>query len=740
MGASDLEFVLANAQGWMLYLYILGAAALCWWAWRRYGPRPPGLAGWLSRICRVLAILLLVACITDPSWRETITTTKPGRIAVLVDTSASMARDDAPDLSSRLAVLGPLRAALATVTDAHTVSWYRLGGALGRVENDELDTLAADAPVSPLGSQVGEVARDPQYELVLLVSDGRVNDGPALDAVGRSLGRGRGPERGVWTLSVGGTAVTPELHIDEIEGNRDLALGEANPFEVRFSGRSLGDAPVTVRIRRGDEVLAETTLTPESVADPVTVQSFSPELDVTLHDEGRAGLTAEVTAGDLSHRMSIPVEVKPRNLQVVMLAHHPRYEMRYLRNALDRDQTVTVHSYLADGGWRRWGDERYGGTVLPLGTVQLEDYHAVIVGDIDAHTLDETQMNNLATAVRQQGLGLVWLPGERGAIAGFRDSPLSKLIPAELPSTAEIQRGYLANEARTIQRSPAARGLKLFDPGRGTWEELPRLRGLLPVGSLRQPAQVLMETRSGEPVVVARRIGAGRSVLVAVDDTWRWRRNVGDYYLNRFHSPLLRYASAGKGLDTHPWRAAATPYRAQTSQRVQLAVAPQTPGEQRADLPDAVTVQLRGPGETRLKYRLLRVPGEPAFAAEVPAPGQPGSWHLELIDGLPATDVRAGELVVLPSQRERRDPRADHEAMARLSAASGGRAAVWESPEPGTGAEANAAARLIAALPDLSHHEQSRHFIRLWDRFWVFMLVIGLLCVDWALRRANRLP
>jgi hypothetical protein len=41
----------------------------------------------------------------------------------------------------------------------------------------------------------------------------------------------------------------------------------------------------------------------------------------------------------------------------------------------------------------------------------------------------------------------------------------------------------------------------------------------------------------------------------------RWRRGVGDRFLHRFHSQLLRFAAANHRGDRRSWRLAATKFR-----------------------------------------------------------------------------------------------------------------------------------------------------------------------------------
>ena len=43
------------------------------------------------------------------------------------------------------------------------------------------------------------------------------------------------------------------------------------------------------------------------------------------------------------------------------------------------------------------------------------------------------------------------------------------------------------------------------------------------------------------PIFVYQFVGAGKSMLNAVDDTWRWRFRVGDRYFGRYWVQTIRF-------------------------------------------------------------------------------------------------------------------------------------------------------------------------------------------------------
>jgi len=723
---TSVDFALQHADGWQVWIYILVAIFTCYWAWRRYGPTPPGFGGHLARVCRIGALVAIVALLTGPMWRITTTTTIPGRLIVAVDASSSMGREDwreGPRIDAAAELRRALEAKLEERDDLR-VGYHRIGGRSGEIPAAEVDDLEADGTASPLGRELEELVFATGPELLVVVSDFRVTEGSDLAALGERL---RGRRLKTALLGVGGEAVSPELALEEVVGPSEVALGERQPYDLRLVGRNLGDGELVLRVMEGDELLDRRTIQPEELADPVTLQQLTGQVEVTLHEEGEHKLRYVVEQGDLRAAVERTVMVSQRKLQVLMLAHRPRYEFRYLRAALLRDRTIDLHAYLFDGKLRRWGHD--GPSALPLDKVAIADYDAIIVGDLGRDALRVGDLIAIEYAVRDKGSGLIWLPGERGVTASFAPARLGKMIPAELPDAARIAEGYLDNHTVEPRRTELAERLGLLESGGTAWEELPSLRGACPIDpddGVRKNAEVLMEDQDGDPIVVSARYGSGMGLLIAVDDTWRWRRNVGDEYLNRFWSQLLRYVSSGRGFDDHRWRTQATPYRSVPGEEVTLAVVPSGVPPEAASLPDKVTVRLSGADGRNFLVPLERAAGEASFRSQVPAPGV-GSWTIELAEGLGLDRTTPGELVVLPPRDELRDPRIDRAAMKDLARATGG--AIYADPE-----------RLVRELPALSRDQTATSTEPLWTNWWPFLICLALLAVEWSLRRANRLP
>lgn len=717
------ELVFANLpEPWMVPVVVALAVAAGWWSWRRYGPLPGEsrrLVAHAARLGRVAALALIILAAAGPAWRTTTSTVLPGRVVVAIDGSASMAASDGPGGAARIASAVALANALAAPgrnldVDYRVLCTANTGGT--RVSPADLPALVASGPTTPLGDELDRLVAAQRPDLLILVSDGRVTSGSQLSAVAEGW---RARDLAVAVLAVGTDRLDPELLIDQVAINREAALNELEPVAVRLSHRALVSGPITVRVLVDGEEAWRGEVAQGASAD-AALAAVEARAAVPFRRPGPAKVTilAE-SAGGQKAEQTLQVTVRERKLAVLLLESRPRYETRYLREALKRDLGVTLHSYLAEGRWRRWGNA--GPEHLPLGAQDLSTYDVVVLGDLGPDALPAAGMAALEQAVRRDGAGLVWMLGETGATAGFSRTRLGELLPAELPDAGVIARGFLGPALR-LRRTPVAEGLGLLEPLGTPWEELPALAGGCPELKPRPGAEVLATDLDERPLVVSRAFGSGRSILLAVDDTWRWRRNAGDRFLHRFHSQLLRFAAAGHRGDARAWRISLSPRRAAPGEMVQATLAPERAEE---PVPDSASLRLVGPQGRELVVPLVREGG--GFAARFPAPAA-GAWSVAPAAGVDADRVDPAELAVAPPADERRDPRADPAALGAFAARCGG--TVHTDP-----------AALVAALPaDLQRLDTRITTAGLWDTAWLLALVTLLFAIDWAARRWSRLP
>ena len=122
--------------------------------------------------------------------------------------------------------------------------------------------------------------------------------------------------------------------------------------------------------------------------------------------------------------------VRKEQLHVLVIESYPRWEYRYLRNALQRDPGVEVNTLLFQPDSATPGAGRGISPAMPK-EEELTKYDVVFLGDVgtDQGQLTLEQCAELQKLVRDQAAGLVFLPGLRGYEASLQETPLAELMP-----------------------------------------------------------------------------------------------------------------------------------------------------------------------------------------------------------------------------------------------------------------------------------------------------------------------
>jgi len=485
------------------------------------------------------------------------------------------------------------------------------------------------------------------------------------------------------------------------------------------------------------------------------------------------------------NRRQTTVGVVDSRLRVLLVAGAPSWEYRFLSRLLERDDAFDVSCWLqsADRYAVRDGDVILDH--LPATAQELFEYDAVVLLDPDPQDLTREWCELAARLVAEYGGGLLYEAARLHTPALVHQghaAPVLEILPVALDPEADLvlnRIGHYQQEPAGVVVPEASLGhpvMRLVDDPAGNrlgWQQIGQVYWYCPVLREKPVASVLMrrgdpgarawqgsaEGRAGAlaggPVLAAAQfVGAGRTAFVAFDGTWRWRA-YGEEIFNGFWVRMLRYLVEGKLLgsknrgllltdkDTYELGAvvwvqarvlderfeplAADQLRAayhvsETAQELILRAAAGRAGwfEGRfvADQTGSYEVSLEVPSlveEGRSAQRTLRS-----------APGAAGSG------GGPLTVRR--EIQVLRPDVEVLRPQMNRAALLALAAAAG--APKTADSEVGRYYEIDEAKRIAEAIPD--RHETTTVRSRpvpMWDRGWMLALLVGLLCIEWALRK-----
>lgn len=534
------------ASAWAVTVGILFLVLLLWLSIRSLRRMDRSASAVALEILRVLVAALLVLTLLKPELVRQSRRTETPTVAILCDASGSMATRDvavkSASVDSRENWLKRERSA-------------RFWAPLEKKYKVALEDFSSPDPTNALDSGTdlnlaldAAASRHQGLRAVFLLSDGDWNLGKSPVTAATRL---RLMDVPVYAVGIGSDTYLPDLEIQSVLAPAYGLMDEhiSIPFTIQSRLPRDVKTAVTLQSSRGvlarkDVVIRAMTQLHESIT---LIPTAEEDLDLTL----KIPVERDETFEDNNAR-DFRISLRRELLQVLVADSYPRWEYRYLHNALSRDRGVAVKCFLSHPGMSP-GDGTDYIPKFPAGREELSKYDVVFIGDIGIAPGELTSENAemLKGIVEQQGSGLVFLPGLRGKQSSLLSTPLADLLPVEMDTLrpAGFGFGMESKLALTARGSDHLLTMLASDPTENTavWKRLPGFFWYAPVVRAKAGTEVLAvhsEARNQHgriPLLVTRVCGNGKSLFMGTDSAWRWRRGVEDTYHYRFWGQVVRW-------------------------------------------------------------------------------------------------------------------------------------------------------------------------------------------------------
>ena len=541
---------------------VLATVALCFIAWRRSGYRRDF---GLLEMLRLILVLMAVMLFNQPEWVEEYRPVQEPAVAVLWDDSASMGTRDVPAQETATSTLLTRRESIARLTDREfwkslqnkmtvVIEPFSSSSPIEEVTPQDPDVAAA-AAMSGAGTNLHEPlasapARFQNLRAIVIASDGDWNLGEAPVQAAAAL---RLKDIPVFAVPAGSSSRLPDVELLSLDAPTFGIAGKAVriPFTIESTLPREYVATVSLKTSDGDTVTKEVRIAPMGRTSdslmwkPKAVGDYTLTLDVPRHPD-------ELLADN--NKISVPIAIREEKLRVLVVESVPRWEYRYLRNALSRDPGVEVSCLLFHPGLSKPG----GGNKdyikeFPKGKDELSKFDVVFLGDvgIEDGQLTVEDCRWLKGLVEHQASGLVFMPGGQGRQMSLLETELGDLYPVIMDPTqpggwgARIASHFELTELG--RRSLLTKLADTQDDNVEVWEDLPGFQWYAAAVRAKAGCEVLCVHKDAAnefgriPLLATRTFGAGKVLFMGTDGAWRWRKGVEDKFHYRFWGQVVRW-------------------------------------------------------------------------------------------------------------------------------------------------------------------------------------------------------
>ena len=749
-----------------------------------------GLRPWqriLLGVVRVVALALVCITLLEPMAVVRKTNTQQRGLPVLVDISESMAMKDQrksdEDLVEAAAALDLLtntesdaaqaalglgvkqRQAIATssrldlatnllsrsarptlaLLNEHVDVSYHTFGKTSRMLTDEgvltakvastLHAIDSETAIAKALESVANSGGVPPAGIVLL-SDGIDNAGSLhTKSILRDLGTRGIP---VYTIPIG-LAEPDDISIRNIVMQEVAYSGDRVPVRIQLQSKGYEK-----RMARMSVLLNGRRVSQRTVQFDGGLQFQDIDFRVDVYEKGAAQITVVVDPFDDevssdNNRIERSIRIVNEKVNVLYIEGNARWEYRYLRAILKRDPRINATFIASNAGPEVARNSTEHIERFPNQREEAFQYDLIILGDVDAAFFNDDELRMLNELVRDRGASLLMLCGAMHSPGSYAGTPVETMLPVRVDPDSPWEE--VAEAVYPVLTPAGSSSLVMTlenDPEANDriWSRVSPLDHLPPLLEAKPGATVLATlSDSGSraqqfPLVAWQRYGTGKCMSVATDRLWRLRFKTGDKYHWRLWSQCIQFMTLSRLMGEHKRIRLETDrsiYPVGSQCRVYAHVLDDDFEPVIQPRFDVIASGL-GEGNSVETVSLRPDRSHPGLYEGYFTPPASGRYRIESNE----TDQHISnttEFQVALVKKELTDPNVRVERLKRIASLTGGMCLNMS--------EFSKIQSLVDNKPLTTTVRSERP---LWDNGWLALAIIGLVGLEWILRRRNDLP
>jgi hypothetical protein len=705
---------------------------------------------------RSSVLIIILFCLLRPVITSMQAAPQETYLGVLIDDSQSMAISDLAGGQTRQAAVTESffdDGLIDDLAESFQIRTFRFDKETQRISG--IDGLREEGTASSI-DQALQYVDDQLNGLrlggLILISDGADNGESDPTNTAQSFGNRQIP---VFTVGVGQEDIPQDIGIVDVSAAKTVLEGSVFTVQVGVNHQGFEGQEVELSIRDGQEIVASdvVTLGAEGVPRRFDLELTPERPELIVYDLQVELQSGEIIQENNNYSFLVDNTQKPA-LDILYLEGHPRNEYKFIRRAVQGDESLRLATYLQTGPEKYYRQGIESPTELSSGfpstKEELYRYEAIVLGDIEESFFNADQLQMIDDFVAERGGGFLM----SGMVdEEFITTPIADILPVSL-----IEESFLPGHLRGgVRRGDHPTG-ELFYPrltnngefspllrlsgddgeNENQWRLLPELQGVYVTGRVKPGATVLLEHPVLQyqnqllPIIALQRYGSGRSVAVTTASTWRWQMMLpsDDQSHETLWRQLLRWLAVSSperitiGFDREFYNVGDEVNVTTTVLNDQyepdndatLWLQSTNPLGQVTDVPMEWDIEEDG------VYRAnFIVEEEGVFNVLVDVASAASDSAID-------SSEKRTAFVVTPSLREYTNAEMDSSLLARIADVSGG---TYFNLSDVTG---------LADSVEFTPNAYSREVqLDLWDQPWLLALLILLLCIDWITRRMKGL-
>ncbi len=551
--------------------------------------------------------------------------------------------------------------------------------------------------ISGLISELGNLYTNMNVGALILASDGIYNTGanPVYQA-------GKWPYP-IYTIALGDTSLRKDLILAKVNFNRVVYLNNRFPLEVVVRAGGTAGSRSSVQVFHEGNVIQAQDFTIDK--DDFT-QTFQFVIDAKQSGLQKYSIRLDPVEGELSaenNRKDIFIEVLDSKSRVLLISGSPHPDLSALNQAISSNMNYVVDEMLLEDF-----------------TGKVEDYSMVILHQLPSR---DYPADALLRAVSERKIPALFILGQQSDLVRFNQWKAGLNLAVGTKPVFE--------EAVPVQNISFS-AFSLSESTKAWFTDLPPLIAPLGEYQVSNSARVLLNQRIGSvetsrPLILMNETLDGRSGVIAGEGLWKWRmfnyaKLQNHQAFNELVNKIVQYLSLkdqkknfrvynqGNFRENEHVVFDAEVY----NESYELTIEPE------------VNITIRNEEGNQFPYVFNKSGNSFHLDAGIFPPGNYSFQAQASLSGIP--NSASGQFSVSAIDLEALNTVADHKLLYQISEGSGGK---MFFP-----ADLDKMAEEILAREDIRPVSYTkRKYEDLLNKGWIFLLIAGLLTLEWFLRK-----
>ncbi len=698
---------------------------------------------------RVVILSIVLLLIFQPQLELKKIQSLKNNIAVLLDDSKSMSIHTFPDEKPRIelvkSVLLSQKEFFEKLKQDYELKYFFMSDQIKSVpESDMLKQYEPKGVNTDIGKALQELTKeykDKSLQGVLLFSDGADLTQNASGISSEMSDQLSKFSRPIHTLQTGSNDEFKDLAIEQVIVNDFGFINQPVSVSVIIRATGVGNKNVPLVLREGEKIFVSKT-----VKISENVNQYHAELQFTPMIQGKHiySLTLPLFSGESvkkNNRWDFEIKVVRDRIRILHLNGRPSWDARFLREALTNNPKVDLLSFFI---LRTLTDDVQAPTtelsLIPfpsnlLFSDYLSSFDLVIFHNFKYKPfLDKKYLDNIKKFVEAGGAFLMIGGDLAFQEGGYSRTSVEDILPVKF--RRNDKRYIFGNFDLQVSKKLSHHPILNLEPdsklNNKIWKSMPPLQGLN-VGLIpKAKSHVLMSSSSNKgsnPIIVSQRAGEGRTMVVANDTLWNWnfhrvgKGGSGRYY-QKFWENVIAWMTGDPETLPIQIETDKEKYRENEKVLVQYKLLKEDYNPLSGAKVDLILESL--PGHKQLAVYHLETDKRGEGRKEL-APGKEGFYSVRVALQSPNRSLSQESRFSIESPKvEFQKPLVNSTFLKELSKKTKG---VYQVLNQKTQLQ-----NLTFPNPEVEFKSNTK-FLSLWDNWWSYGIVLGLLGIEWWTRR-----